>query len=139
MLHIFFNFYSCYKFSFRFFFVLHISFLPARDVCDHQDHDDGSGDGGHDDAHENPLRLRTRTQVLSSNTKHRVILKKIFFCTFKIILFSKEERSFTRESKDKGLTLSKNSEKQVPSTELYVRSFSLLPLVNSGPHNALAA
>ena len=41
--------------------------------------------------------------------KYRVILKKVSFGAFRIILVSKEEKHFTTESKDKGLSLSKFS------------------------------
>ena len=38
---------------------------------------------------------------------YRVILKKVSFGIFRTFLVSKEEKNFTIESKDKGLSLSK--------------------------------
>ena len=43
------------------------------------------------------------------NRRYRVILKKVSFGYFRIILDSKERKKFTIESKDKGLSLSKFS------------------------------
>ena len=40
---------------------------------------------------------------------YRVFLKKVSFGVFRIMLVSKEEKNFTVESKDKGLSLSKFS------------------------------
>ena len=40
---------------------------------------------------------------------YRVFFKKVSFGVFRIILVSKEEKNFTVESKDKGLSLSKFS------------------------------
>ena len=40
-------------------------------------------------------------------SKYRVILKKVSFGIFRITLVSKEEKNFTIECKDKGLSLSK--------------------------------
>ena len=51
-------------------------------------------------------KTRVATSIL---IKYRVILKKVSFCIFRIILFWKEEKKFTVESKDKGLSLSKFS------------------------------
>ena len=42
-------------------------------------------------------------------SNYRVILKKVSFGNFRVILVSKEEKNFTIESKDKGLSLSKFS------------------------------
>ena len=39
--------------------------------------------------------------------RYRVILKKVLFGIFRVILVSKEEKNFTIESKDKGLSLGK--------------------------------
>ena len=51
-------------------------------------------------------KTRVATSIL---IKYRVILKKVSFCIFRIILVSKEENEFTTESKDKVLSLSKFS------------------------------
>ena len=53
--------------------------------------------------------LSSLCDVLTLLKRYRVILKKVLFGIFRIILVSKEEKNLTIESKDKGLTLSKFS------------------------------
>ena len=45
----------------------------------------------------------------SGSGKYWVILKKVLFGIFTIVLISKEEKNFAKESKGKGLSLSKFS------------------------------
>ena len=47
--------------------------------------------------------------LFKPNSWFRVILKKVSFGIFRIILVFKEEKKFTVESKDKGLSLRKFS------------------------------
>ena len=51
---------------------------------------------------------QTRSKILLGN-RYRVILKKVSFGVFSIILVFKEEKNFTMKSKDKVLSLSKFS------------------------------
>ena len=69
--------------------------------------------------HERSVASKLRDQIASyklsrfwqrkQKNRYRVILRKVSFVIFKIILVSKQEKSFTIESEGKGLSLSKFS------------------------------